>query len=383
MKKITLMAAAIMLAMTGFAALAQIKVGVIVSSTGPGVVIGAAQRNTVSLLPTEVAGKLVEYLILDDGSDPATAVRHARRLIEEEKVDLIIGPSTTPAAMALIDVAAQSGTPLMANVGSAAVIAPMDDKRRWVYKLAPNDDLIAQALMEHMSRQGVKTLGFVGFNDPYGESWFKAVETLAEKAGIKIVASERYARGDSSVAGQVIRLLAARPGAVLVAAAGGPTVLPHQALVERGYKGAIYQTHGAATNEFIRLGGKTVEGALTAGSPMLILDELPGNDQVRNEAAKYVRTYDAKFGAGSVQMFGAATWDAGILLQAAAPEALKVALPGTPEFRRALRDAFEKQRNVVGAQGVYSMTPNDHNGLDNRARYMIRVDGGRWKRVQP
>ena len=371
-------AATLLLGMTHGAS-AQIKVGVLVSATGPGVIIGTAQRNSIELLSTTIAGQKVEFRVLDDGSDPTNAVKNGRRFIEEDKVDLIIGPSVTPAAMALIEVVAQARVPMLANVGSSSVILPMDDKKRWVFKLAPNDELIGEALVEHMVKSGVKTVGFIGFSDGYGDNWLQVFQGLAKRAGLNIVATERYARTDNSVAGQTIKLLSANPDAVLIAGAGGPTVLPNTSLVERGYKGRIYQTHGAATNDFIRLGGKAVEGVTTAGSPMLVIDDLPAGDPVRAEADRYVKSYDAKFGAGTVQMFGAAAYDAGILMRVAIPEALKSGAPGTAEFRSALRDALERVKGAVGAQGVYTMSTADHNGLDHRARHLMSVRNGRWR----
>jgi branched-chain amino acid transport system substrate-binding protein len=247
-----------------------------------------------------------------------------------------------------------------------------------VFKTTQNDDLIAEAVLAHMSANGIKTVGFIGFNDPYGENWFKVFAPMAEKAGIKITASERFTRTDASVTGQALKLLAARPDAVFIAATGGPAVLPQSALLEKGYKGRIYQTHGVATNDFIRIGGAKVEGTLMAGGPMLVADDLPASNPIKAVAQGYIKAYDAKFGAGSTSTFGANTFDAGLLLQKAIPVALKKAQPGSAEFRAALRDALEQTKEVVGAQGVFTMSAQNHNGMDNRARVMMTVKNGRW-----
>lgn len=358
---------------------AQIKVGVIASSTGPTAVVGIPQKNTVALLPAEIAGQKLEYIVLDDASDPTNAVTGAKKLLAEHKVDALIGPTTTPAALAMLDFVAESKTPLLTTVGSSAIVEPMDEKKRWVFKTTQNDDLIAQAVIGHMQAAGVKSVGFIGFNDPYGENWFKVFAAQAEKAGIVILANERYNRTDQSVTGQVLKLIAARPDAVFVAATGGPAVLPQAGLQEKGYKGRVYQTHGVATNDFIRLGGKVVEGTLMAGGPMLVADDLPATNPIKSVALQYIRTYEAKYGAGSSSTFGANTWDAGLLLQKAIPEALKKAKPGSVEFRAALRDALEKAREVVGAQGVFTMSPQNHNGMDQRARVMMTVKAGKWQ----
>ena len=357
---------------------AEIKVGVIASSTGPTAVVGIPQKNTVALLPTEIAGQKIEYIVLDDASDPTNAVTGVKKLLTEHKVDALIGPTTTPAALAMLDFVAESKTPLLTTVGSAAIVQPMDEKKRWVFKTTQNDDLIADAVIAHMQANGVKTVGFVGFNDPYGENWFKVFSTLAEKAGIALVANERYNRTDQSVTGQVLKLISARPDAVFIAATGGPAVLPQAGLLDKGYKGKVYQTHGVATNDFIRLGGKAVEGTLMAGGPMLVADDLPASNPIKAVAQGYIKAYEAKYGAGSTSTFGANTWDAGLLLQKAVPAALKKAKPGTPEFRSALRDSLEGAKEVVGAQGVFNMTAQNHNGMDQRARVMMTVKGGKW-----
>ncbi|HEX6733863.1 MAG TPA: ABC transporter substrate-binding protein [Azonexus sp.] len=359
-------------------ALAEIKIGVIASSTGPTAVVGIPQKNTVALLPTEIGGQKVSYIVLDDASDPTNAVTNVKKLIGEHKVDALIGPTTTPAALAMLDFVAESKVPLVTTVGSSAVIQPLDDKKRWVFKTTQNDDLIAEALLENMSTAGVKSIGFVGFNDPYGENWYKVFAPLAEKAGLRVVASERYNRTDQSVTGQVLKLISARPDAVLIAATGSPAVLPQAGLLDKGYKGRIYQTHGVATNDFIRIGGKAVEGTLMAGGPMLVAADLAAANPIRPVAQGYIAAYEAKYGAGTMSTFGANTFDAGLLLQKSIPQALKAAKPGTPEFRSALRDALETAREVVGAQGVFNMSASNHNGMDRRARVMMVVKGGKW-----
>ena len=357
---------------------ADIKIGVVASSTGPTAVVGIPQKNTVALLPNEIAGQRIEYIVLDDASDPTHAVTGVKKLLAEYKVDALIGPTTTPAALAILDFVADSKTPLLTTVGSSSVVLPMDEKRKWVFKTTQNDSLIAEAVLAHMTAAGIKTLGFIGFNDPYGENWYKVFTPMAEKAGIRVVASERFNRTDQSVTGQVLKVITARPDAVFIAATGGPAVLPQAGLLDKGYKGKVYQTHGVATNDFIRLGGKAVEGTLMAGGPMLVAGDLASNNPIKPVALGYIKAYEANHGVGSMSTFGANTFDAGLLLKKAIPDALKKAKPGTPEFRVALRDALEQAKEVVGAQGIFNMTAQDHNGMDQRARVMMTVQGGKW-----
>jgi len=370
------------LCLLAFAARADIKIGVISSSTGVTAVVGIPQKNTAALLPARIAGQKIDYVVLDDASDPTHAVTNVKKLLTEHKVDALIGPTTTPAALAILGFVAEAQVPLVTTVGSSALVVPMDDKKKWVFKTTQNDDLIAAAVIEHMVASGIRTLGFIGFNDPYGENWFKVFAPMAEKAGLKIVASERFTRTDQSVIGQALKLVAAKPDAVFIAATGGPAVLPQATLLEKGYKGKLYQTHGVATNDFIRIGGAKVEGTLMAGGPMLVADDLPASNPIKAVAQNYIRTYEAKFGAGTSSTFGANTWDAGLLLERAIPLALQKAQPGSAAFRAALRDALEQTKELVGAQGVFTMTPQNHNGMDARARVMMTVKNGRWTLVR-
>ena len=357
---------------------AQVKIGLMVSATGPTSAIGIPQRNTAALLPTRIGDATVEYFQLEDGGEPTRAVQNAKKLIGENNVDALIGPSTTPNAFAILDIIAEAKVPLLATVGTQAVVEPVDAKKRWVFNTTQNDDLIAAALLKHMVKNNVKTVGFIGFNDPYGENWYKVFGTLAEKAGIRIIASERYARADQSVMGQALKLIAAKPDAILIAAVGGPAVLPQATLFDQGYKGRIYQTHAVATDDFIKLGKEKVEGTVLAAGSMLVIDDIADTDPIKKVALIYIGAYEKQFGQKPAT-FGANTYDSGLILQHAIPSALKVARPGSEAFRSALRDAIEQERDVVGCQGVFNMSPTNHNGMDERARVLVTVKDGRFR----
>jgi branched-chain amino acid transport system substrate-binding protein len=368
---------ALLLAALAFAAQAQMKVGVVSSATGPTSAVGIPQKNSAALLPKKIGGIDVEYFVYDDASDPTQTVTIFKKLLTEHKVDAIIGPSGSPNAMGTLQFVAEAGTPLLAPVGTPAVVLPMDDKKRWVFKTTQNDSLISDALVAHMVKKGVKTVGFIGLADAYGESWLQTFTPMAEKAGIRIVAVERFARSDQSVIGQVAKIIGANPDAVLVGAAGGPTALPQNTLIERGYKGQIYQTHGAATPDFMRLSGKNAEGTVMAASLMLVLDQVSDAHPSKKLAQAYIAEYEKLYGTKPAT-FGANVYDAGLLLQRAVPEAAKKAKPGTPEFRGALRDALEATKELVGTQGVYTMTPQDHSGFDKRGRELMVLRNGSW-----
>ena len=317
-----------------------------VSATGPTTAIGIPQKNTGELLP-EVDRRRHRRV------HPARRRRRhdARRPEHQEadpenNIDAMIGPSTTPNALAILDIIAEAKVPMMATVGTSSVVEPLDAKKRWVFKTTQNDDLIAAALIKHMTKNGVKTVGFIGFNDPYGENWFKVFGGLAEKAGIRIVASERYARTDQSVTGQTLKLIAAKPDAVLIAAVGGPAVLPQATLFDQGYKGRVYQTHAVATDDFIKLGKEKVEGTVLAAGPMLVIDEIPDSNPTKKVAQQYIAAYEKQFGSKPAT-FGANTWDGGLLLQRAIPAALKAGKPGPK--RSASRCATRSRRSATSS----------------------------------
>jgi branched-chain amino acid transport system substrate-binding protein len=365
-------------AVVSTSALAQIKIGLMVSATGPTSAIGIPQRNTGDLLPKKIGGADVEYISLEDGGDATRAVQNVKKLVQENNIDALIGPSTTPNAFAILDVIADGKVPMMATVGTSSVVEPLDAKKRWVFKTTQNDDLIAAALLKHMAKAGVKTVAFIGFNDPYGDNWLKVFSALGEKQGVKVVAAERFNRTDQSVTGQTLKMIAAKPDAMLIAAVGGPAVLPQATLRDQGWKGPIYQTHAVATEDFIKLGKDKVEGTILAAGPMLVIDEIPDSNPTKKVAQSYIAQYQKQFGSAPAT-FGANTWDAGLLLERAIPAALKVAKPGTEAFRVALRDALEKEREVIGCQGVFNMSADNHNGMDERARVLVTVKDGKFR----
>jgi branched-chain amino acid transport system substrate-binding protein len=376
MLRLTLLAA--LAAFAAAPALAQVKIGLMVSATGPTSAIGIPQKNTGDLLPRRIGNTTIEYVQLDDGGDTTRAVQNVKRLVQQDNIDALIGPSTTPNALAILDVIAEAGVPMMATVGTSAVVEPLDARKRWVFKTTQNDDLIAAALIKHMQKAGVKSVGFVGFNDPYGENWLRVFGALAEKAGLRVGPVERYNRTDQSVAGQTLKLIAAKPDAVLVAGVGGPGVLPQITLRDQGYKGTIYQTHGVATDDFIRLGKDKVEGTVLAAGPMLVIDEIAEANPIRKVALGYINAYEKQFGQKPAT-FGANTWDSWLILERALPAALAKAKPGTAAFRTALRDAIEQEREIVGCQGVFNMSATNHNGMDERARVLVTVKDGRFR----
>lgn len=356
---------------------AQVKIGVMASSTGPIAFVGIPQKNAVALLPQKIGDLSIEYITFDDASDPTQSVQLTKKLLGESKIDALIGPSGSGNAMGVLAFMAEGQTPMLAPVGTSAVVLPMDDKKRWVFKTHPNDDVISEGVVAGMIKRGVKTVGFIGRADPYGENWYKTFVPMAEKAGIKIVANERYSQKDTSAVAQALKLIAAKPDAILVAGVAADAAMPHTQLIDSGYKGHIFQTHGAASSAFIKIGGKKVEGALIVGPLLAVPDEIPDSFPTKKVTLDMVKGYEKQFGSPP-PIFAAGTYDAGLLLIRAIPEAAKKGKPGTQEFRSALRDALEGTKEMLASQGVINMSAKDHSGFDHRGRVLMTVKDGKF-----
>ncbi|MBL8491866.1 MAG: ABC transporter substrate-binding protein [Rhodocyclaceae bacterium] len=355
---------------------ADITIGVSVSATGPAAVLGGPQKNTTELFPTSIAGEKINWIVLDDGSDPTSTAKNVAKLLTEHKVDVLIAGTTTPGVMAAAGAAAEARTPLIA-------LAPnrLDgEKFKWAFTMPQPIGLMAEPLLEHARSKGYKTLAFLGYHpDAYGEAWIKTLEAMVGKFGITFGPIEGFARTDTSVAGQTIKLVAAKPDAVIVVASGSPAAMAHSALSERGYKGQIYQTHGAPSPVFLKNGGKAVENGILVAGPLLEWEQLPDSHPSKKVGAEYAKAYEAKYGKESLSSFGGHMWDGWAITSRAIPVALKKAKPGTEAFRVAMRDAIESEREIAGAHGVFNFSPTDHSGFDGRGRVLLQVQGGAFK----
>ena len=361
---------------------ADVTVGVILSMTGPAASLGKPAENTIRVWPDQIGGQKVRLVMVNDNSDATEASKQASKLISEEKVDVIVGPSITPPSIAAMEVAGRNSTPIIALGGGNAIIEPQEGPRKWAFKMAAPESLSVDKAIEHMKAHKIKNVGVIAVTTSYGEGFLKAFSTQAPAAGIKISATERIGAQDVSATSQVLKVMASNPDAVYIFSFGTPGATPHIELVKRGYKGAIYQTHGVANADFLRIGGKDVEGAYMAVAPVLVAEQLAASNPIRKQGIDYVTQYEGKYGANTRSQFGSTAWTALNWLQAAVPVALKKAQPGTPEFRQALRDALEGMKEVVSPEGVFNMSPGNHNGLDARGQVMVQVAGGKWKLVE-
>jgi branched-chain amino acid transport system substrate-binding protein len=362
---------------TAAAARADITIGVNLSSTGPAASLGIGEKNAISFGPATIAGQKVTYVIYDDATDTTTAVQNVKRLISESKVDLIIGPTTSPTSQAVVEAAAEGKTPIIQLSPGPASITADDAKRRWVFSAPANTSVYATTMINHMVKKGVKTVSVIAVDDAYGETSTVAYRKLADQKGIKTLTVEKYKRTDTSATAQVLKAMQGNPDAIFIASSGTPAALPHVALIDRGYKGKIYQSGGAANAEFLRVGGKALEGSFMLAPPVVVAEQLPDGYPTKAEALKFVKAYEAKFGPRS--MFASLAWDALKIAEVAVPKALKSAKPGTEKFREALRTAIEGTKGLKGAGSVFSMSPTDHSGVNQLGMCLMKVENGKWK----
>jgi len=374
---LTAAVAAVVLALPVVPAAAQtseITIGISISTTGPAAALGIPERNALEFVPKEIGGVPLKVIVLDDGGDPTNATTNARRFVTESKADIIMGSATTPPTIAISNVANEAGIPHLGL--SPFPITP--ERAKWSVDLPQPVPIMGKVLYEHMKAHNIKTVGYIGYSDSYGDLWFNDFKNQGIPMGLTLVDEERFARPDTSVAGQVLKLVAANPDAILVGASGTAAALPQTALRERGYKGLIYQTHGAASMDFIRIAGPAAEGVIMASGPVMNPEGQPDSALTKKPGLALNTAYEAKYGPNSRSQFAGHSYDAFEVLKRVIPTALKTAKPGTPEFREAIRQAFISEREIAASQGVYNWTEKDRNGLDDRSRILLTVKNGKY-----
>jgi branched-chain amino acid transport system substrate-binding protein len=379
MNKFYLSAAAIAasLALPALPATAQtseIVIGITVTTTGPAAALGIPERNSLEFVPKEIGGVPLKVITLDDGGDPTAATTNARRFVTESKADIIMGSSTTPPTVAVSTVANEAGIP---HFGLAPFpVTP--ERAKWSVSMPQPIPIMGKVLYEHMKKNNVKTVGYIGYSDSYGDLWFNDFKKQGVPMGMTVATEERFARPDTSVAGQVLKLVAANPDAILIGASGTAAALPQTALRERGYKGLIYQTHGAASMDFIRIAGKAAEGVIMASGPVMSPETQPDSALTKKPGLVLNTAYEAKYGPNSRSQFAAHSFDAFEILKRVIPVALKAGKPGTAEFREGIRKALLSEKDLAASQGVYNFTETDRYGVDERSRIILTVKDGKY-----
>ncbi|MBC7582814.1 MAG: ABC transporter substrate-binding protein [Tardiphaga sp.] len=368
------LAASLAVAAPAWAQTPEITIGLSLSTTGPAAALGVPERNVLEFVPKEIGGVPLKLIVLDDGGDPAAATTNARRFVTESKADVMIGSSIVPSSIAMSTVANEAGIPHFS-------LSPMPftpAREKWSVDMPQPVAIVGKVMYDHMKAKGVKTLGYIGYSDSYGDLWFNDFKEQTGAMGMKIVDDERFARPDTSITGQALKLISANPDAILVGAAGAGAGMPQSELRDRGYKGLIYQTHGAAVIDFIRIAGKSAEGVLMASGPVMYPEGQPDSALTKKPGLVLNAAYEAKYGANSRNQFAGHAYDAFELLKRVIPVALKTAKPGTPEFREAIRQALLSENEMAATQGVYKFTEKDRNGVDDRSRMLLTVKNGKY-----
>ncbi|HKS60055.1 MAG TPA: ABC transporter substrate-binding protein [Xanthobacteraceae bacterium] len=368
-------ALAAMLIMAQPALSQEIKIGLSGTFTGPNATNGIPYRNAAEIFPSSISGTAVKWILLDDATDPTTAVKNARKFVDEDKVDIVLGSTSTVTASAMMDVSVESKT---AQIALSPVQIP-EAKLPWIFNVPQPVPIMVSAIIDDMKKSGLKTVAFIGYADGWGDLNWNALNQVAPKEGIKVVAGERYNRTDTSVTAQALKIIASSPDAVFIGASGTAAALPHVTLKDQGFNGRVYHTHGTVAKAFIDAGGKAVEGAMMPTGPVVAAADLPDSNPIKKVSLDFITKYEGKWGKGSANPIAGYAWDAMLLVEAAATEALKKAKPGTPEFRVALRDALQSGKDVAGTNAVYRFTPTDHYGVDERARVMVVVKDGAFR----
>jgi branched-chain amino acid transport system substrate-binding protein len=368
-------AAAAAILVSAQAARADITIGGILSITGPTAAQGVGYKNAFDLMPKEMAGQKVTYIVRDDGGDPAVAVSIARKMIAEDHVDAFIGPATNPTLASVMPVAQEAHVPVV-------VMAPAlfdVHKYTFAFDTAQPTTLMIKGVVDNMKAHGVKTVGYIGYSDGFGDQVLDGLKIGAAGSDITVVDDERFARTDTSVQPQVLKVLTHKPDVIMLGGSATPGALPSLALAQRNYKGQVYNNHGVVSPAYIQVGGQAVEGVIAPTGPLVVYDQLPDSNPVKKVATDFMTRYIATFGPQSRNAFAGYSYDAMLIIQAGVPTALKAGAPGTQAFRDGLRDGMEHVTNLIGTHGVYNMTPDNHNGMDERARVMVQVVNQTWK----
>jgi branched-chain amino acid transport system substrate-binding protein len=376
-------AGAAVVSLTALPALAaDINVGLITAMTGPGASIGIPYAKGAAAgvaYKDEVDGAKLNLIQLDDATDPSTATRNARKLIEQDKVDVLIGSGSTPSSIAITAVCHELKVPCI-------TISPVNmpgEPGSWMISIPQPPTLMVSVVVDYMKSVGVKTVGYIGYSDGWGDLVYGGLEKSAVPDDIKILTNERYARADTSVTAQALHIVSAAPDAVMTGGSGTPGALPFIALRERGYTKEIYGTPAIINPDFVRVGGPAVEGVIASTGPVVVADQLPDSYPTKKISLEYQAIYEKTNGEPARGAFGPYAFDGWLVLLDSAKRALATgAKPGTPEFRTALRDALVTAKDVVGTHGVYSFHPGDSFGVDKRALVLVKLVDGKWKLMQ-
>lgn len=367
------------------AAQAPIRIGFIDALSGPNAALGLPQQRGLQVAHAqwpEVDGHKVIVITEDDGSDPAASEREARKLAHDDHVDVLIGTVGVPNVMAMASIATSSRTPQISPDPTSHPTT--DPATQWTVSIEQPFGLMVGTVVRQMRKDGVKTVAYIGFSDALGDLAYRDLVASAKQAGIKVLDDERYARSDTSVTGQVLRMMSLHPDAVFGGNSGSAAALPFLALRKLGYKGRFYDQHGVINDAFVKVVGEAGNGLVAVSGPGVVAEQLPRDNPVRPVALKFLELYRKRFHADPSGLFESYGYDAYRLFVSAARRA--TGTPGTAAYRASLRQAILSTHGLVQTNGILSFKPGDYYGygsgrVDQHAAVPVRLVDGKWRLI--
>lgn len=352
-----------------------IKIGALVSITGPTAFLGEPERNTLKMLTREtnknggINGNKVDLIVYDTKGDPSSTVVLARKLIYSDRVDVIVGPTRSGSTLALIPVIERSRTPLISMASSYKIAKPV---KKWIFKTAPSDGLAVERLYSYLTEHGIHNIALITASTGFGASGREELKRLASKYGIMILNDELFGPKDTNMTSQLIKIKNTK-GVEAIVCWGtnpGPASVAKNAK-ELNIKIPLFMSHGIASKKFIQLAGDSAEGIILPVGKLLVAEQLPKNDPQRAALLKYKNMYESKY--GPVSTFGGHAYDAFNII--------KKAVENGATDRASLRDKIEQTKNFVGITGIFNMSKDNHEGMDPSAFSVVEIKNGNWKLI--
>jgi branched-chain amino acid transport system substrate-binding protein len=366
---------ALLLTGTSFAS-PPIKIGALFSVTGPASFLGEPERNAAQMVVDEInsaggiKGQMLQLIAYDTQGDATKAVQAATRLIKEDKVVAIMGPSTTGDTMAVIPIVEKAHIPLISCAAGIKITEPV---KKWVFKTAQNDNLAVARIYEYLNKEKISKVAILTVSDSFGSSGREQLVSQAPKYGIQIVSDDTYGPKDTDMTAQVTKVRGGQAQALICWGTNpGPAVVARN-IKQLGLKIPVFMSHGISSMRFIELAGDASEGLMLPSGRVLVADLLPNSDRQKKSLQKFIQDYKKHFKKEGDHFAGHA-WDAAMLL--------KIAIENGGNDSAAVRDQLEKIQNFSGIGGVFSFSPQDHAGLTKDAFVLVQVKNKKWALVK-
>ena len=373
-----LSAAGILAALMSAAATAAdtIKIGTFLSVTGPASFLGDPELKTLQLYVEEinaaggVLGRKLELVHYDSGANPKNAINFVKRLVQRDRVDVIVGGSTSGETMAVIPIVEEAGVPFISLAGAIEIIDPV---RKWVFKTPHTDRMAVGKIYADMKKRGIAKIALISGDGGFDKSCRAQALDLADDYGMRIVGDEAYGAKDTDMTAQLTKLRATDAEALVNCGFGtGPAIVTRN-VRQLGIEVPLYQSHGVASKKYIELAGDAAEGVRLPAAALLVPDQLPAEDPQRPVLLAYKKKYESAY--GPVSTFGGHAYD-GLMIALQAIERAG----GTDKEK--VRAEIERTKGFIGTGGVFTMSPKDHMGLTLEAFKMLEIRNGDWTLVE-